>query len=247
MKLIGLTGFPLSHSFSAAYFHEKFQKEGIDDFEYCLFPLESVSDLRLLLREYPDLIGLNVTIPHKESVLPLLDSMDPTVSETGAANTLCIERVGSNTCIRGYNTDVIGFEHLLRSVLLTRNDKALILGNGGASKAVQYVLKKRNIAFQLVSRNRVGSLSYDDVDQNLISQHRLIINTTPLGMYPQQETCPVLPYQFLTKNHVGIDLVYNPAETLFLTHFIRQGSQAVNGLSMLHAQADASWEIWKNA
>ena len=240
----GLIGFPLTHSFSKKYFTEKFEKEGLSkDFQYDLFPIENASDFKNIIGLYPELKGLNVTIPHKESVLPLLDEIDQSASTIGAVNTIKIEKGKT----KGYNTDVIGFKESLQTFLRgTPNKQALILGTGGAGKAVAYVLQQMNISFEWVSRGSVkGVLNYSNLKGSL-NDFKLIINTTPLGTYPNVDACPDIPYQELTNHHFLFDLVYNPTTTTFMKKGLDANCKVINGLEMLHLQADAAWEIWNS-
>jgi len=247
MRLYGLIGYPLGHSFSQKYFSEKFAREGIADARYELFPLENIADLPALLEQNPDLRGLNVTIPHKETVVPFLHELDETARAIGAVNCIKIE----NQKLRGFNTDVIGFEKSLQTVdggrWTVQDRMALILGTGGASKAVAYVLKKLGISYQLVSRHPVGEnqISYADLSSFLTPHPSLLINTTPLGMAPNVDVCPDLPFERLTPEHFVYDLIYNPPETLLLRRAKSQGCTVKNGLEMLQLQAEAAWEIWQ--
>lgn len=244
MKTYGLIGFPLTHSFSKKYFTDKFQREERTDCIYQNFPLENIHAVETLFASNPDLMGLNVTIPYKESVLSYLDELTDVVRETGACNCIKI----SNGRRIGYNTDVIGFGTSLDTQLKSSHQKALVLGTGGAAKAVCYALKLRNISYVLVSRNPGNSneIAYTEIDSDLMHSHTLIINTTPLGMYPNTDACPAIPYEYLTKDHYLFDLVYNPALTLFLEKGTAAGAQVKNGTDMLEIQADASWEIWNS-
>lgn len=252
-QLLGLIGYPLTHSFSKAYFAEKFSSEKISGYEYDLFPLEHISDLPALLRENPRLVGLNVTIPHKVAVLPFLDSLDETASAIGAVNTIKIERKPgspgsseSEACVlHGYNTDAWGFSSSLRPLLQPWHTKALILGTGGASKAVRYVLDTLGIEYRFVSR-RAGrdQLSYQELYPETIREYPLIINTTPLGTFPDTEYCPDLPYEALSERNLLYDLVYNPPKTRFLRQGKQKGATVINGMEMLRLQAEKAWEIW---
>ncbi|GAB4496141.1 MAG: shikimate dehydrogenase [Saprospiraceae bacterium] len=248
MRHFGLIGWPLGHSFSKKYFTEKFAREGITDARYELFPLENISSLPLLLEQNPELRGLNVTIPHKETVMAFLHHLDETAQAVGAVNCIKIE----NQKLRGFNTDVIGFEMSLKTMDGGRwtvdGSQALILGTGGAAKAVAFVLKKLGISFQFVSRNPKGEnqISYKDLSSLLIPHPSLLINTTPLGMSPNEDVCPDLPFEQLTPEHFVYDLIYNPAETLLLQRAKARGCTVKNGLEMLHLQAEAAWEIWND-
>jgi shikimate dehydrogenase len=246
VSLYGLIGYPLGHSFSQQYFSEKFAREGITNARYELFPLENIVGLPMLLERQPDLCGLNVTIPHKESVVPLLHELDDTARIVGAVNCIKIR----DRRLTGFNTDVVGFEQTLKmwgdGQWAADGSMALILGTGGASKAVAYVLKKLGISFKFVSRNPSGNdqISYEALNRLPAASYHLIVNTTPLGMAPRLETCPDLPFERLTPQHLVYDLIYNPAETLLLQRAKAQGCSVTNGLEMLHLQAEAAWEIW---
>lgn len=245
--LYGLIGYPLSHSFSKRYFSEKFEREDLADRKYELFPIASVEELPALIADHPVLRGLNVTIPYKERVIPFLDDVRSEAAAVGAVNTIAVRENG----LIGYNTDVYGFETSLRRFLQEHHAQpaeALVLGTGGAAKAVCYVLDKLSLPFLQVSRNAErGDLTYEDIDEKIIRQHELIINTTPLGMAPDIETFPILPYEYLTSRHLLYDLVYNPERTAFLTKGARRGCPVKNGLEMLHLQAERSWAIWNSA
>jgi shikimate dehydrogenase len=241
MKVFGLIGFPLSHSFSKKYFSEKFIRENITDCRYELFPLKDISAFADLWKNNPSLMGVNVTIPFKEKVIPFLDLYSDVVAKTGACN--CIKKIDG--LLKGFNTDVIGFEKVLLQNLKPNHRAALILGTGGAAKAVQYVLGKNAINYLLVSRTpRKDQISYADLDIELMRAHSLIINTTPVGMYPDIHESPDIPYEYLTENHFLFDLIYNPAKTLFLQKGESQGAFIQNGEGMLVIQADESWSIW---
>lgn len=247
MKKIGLIGYPLSHSFSKTYFTNKFKEEKIDD-QYCYenFPLEKIEDLPALLKNNPDLIGLNVTIPYKETVVKYMDLLDVEASIILAVNTIRIEKDGR---LKGCNTDLTAFKDTLEDFLINNGgyaENALILGTGGASKAVKFALEVLHIPYQLVSRSSgKDCMSYQALSEELVSTSSLIINTTPLGMYPAIDTCPAIPYHCLTKEHRLYDLVYNPTESLFLQKGKKQGAAIISGLAMLHGQAEAAWKIWQ--
>lgn len=246
MRRYGLIGFPLAHSFSKRYFTDKFQREGIQDASYDLFPLEDIAQLADLIQQYgEELRGLNVTIPHKQSVISFLDELDTTAEAVGAVNTIRLDK-GQKT---GFNTDVIGFEKTLLSCINPSiwAGNALVLGSGGASKAVQYVLGQYGLPFTVASRHPLyGMVGYEAMAPEDIHRHTLIIQTTPLGMSPAVHTYPVIPYEAIGPAHVLIDLVYNPERTAFLEKGKQQGAQTVNGLAMLFAQAEAAWQIWNN-
>jgi len=242
MRKFGLIGYPLGHSFSGKYFREKFQREFITDSEYLNFELAAISALPDILKD-PDLSGLNVTIPYKESVIPFLHKKDPVVDAIGACNCIRIKQ----GILTGYNTDVLGFEESFSQNLTERDNRALILGTGGSSKAIAWVLNKRGIPFKFVTRYKTdveNQLSYEDLDRVLIGKYPLIINTTPLGMIPDTGLCPPIPYEGVGSSHYFFDLVYNPAKTLFLEKGEAAGARIKNGADMLAIQAEASWEIW---
>jgi len=242
MRLFGLIGYPLSHSFSQKYFEEKFKREGITDCSYELFSLKSIDDLKEILKEKANLEGLNVTIPYKQLVLPYLYSFPDILKQIKACN--CIKIVEGK--LVGYNTDVIGFEKSLLPLLKQWHKKALILGNGGATAAVIFVLKKLNIDFDIVSRSlhANSTLCYKDLGEQVMKEGLLIINTTPLGMYPQADQYPDIPYEFITSKHLLYDLIYNPAKTTFLQKGEERGATIKNGEEMLELQAEESWRIW---
>jgi len=246
MKL-GLIGKKLAHSFSKKYFEEKFEKENLEGYSYDLFELDSIEKLRELMESDLNLDGLNVTIPFKESVIPFVDFVDEEAQKIGAINTIKITRKGSFFYTEGFNTDVYGFRNSIKPFIKHTHERALILGTGGASKAIEFVLKNLGIDVLFVSRtpfkNQIG---YEDVNENMLKHYKLIVNCTPLGMFPDIETCPEIPYQFLNETHTLIDLVYNPEKSLFLEKGEKQGTVILNGLSMLQQQAERSFEIWKN-
>jgi shikimate dehydrogenase len=243
VRAYGLIGYPLSHSFSKKYFSQKFETEQISDAAYELYPLPDISDLSALLKRNADLKGLNVTIPYKESVLPFLHHKSKAVEEIGACNCIKIQ----NGILSGYNTDVIGFEQTLTPLLLPHDQQALILGTGGAAKAVAWVLKQNNILYRFVSRKAgANCISYEQITAPLLETTSIIINTTPLGMQPNVDAMPSLPVEWLSAFHLCIDLIYNPSKTLFLVNAEKQGSRIKNGLQMLEVQAIESWNIWND-
>ncbi|MEE4176795.1 MAG: shikimate dehydrogenase [Bacteroides sp.] len=246
MRIFGLIGYPLGHSWSARFFNEKFRRENITDAVYKNFPIESIEELPALLEFEPELAGLNVTIPYKEEVINFLNAIEKTALEIDAVNTIRIIRKENKLELIGYNTDVDGFRESLTASGTLLPQKALVLGTGGASKAVCWVLKELGCEYRLVSRkpSRRKILSYDDLDREVILGHTLIINTTPLGMMPNWETYPPIPYQWLDSRHFLFDLVYNPTETLFLKKGKAQGCKTLNGEAMLIGQALEAWEIW---
>ena len=259
MKKFGLIGYPLTHSFSKKYFTEKFEKEGFEDCVYEAFPLPNLSDLPELIKANPDLCGLNVTVPHKIGVLFYLDKIDPAAKAIDAVN--CIKIVNQHPVeaffsgelstlkvrLEGFNTDAYGFETSLKPLLKRHHTKALILGAGGAARAVAYVLHKLGISYTHVSRRSIKKqLSYQQLTGDVIKDNLLIINTTPVGTSPHTEASPEIPYEFVTSKHLLYDLVYNPEETVFLRRGKEQGAAVKNGLEMLHLQAEKAWEIWNS-
>ena len=241
MRLFGLIGYPLSHSFSKRYFTNKFDKEGVKDCRYENFSIPTINEFRNLLQNNPDLAGLNITIPYKEQVIPFLYESLDVVKQVGACN--CIKIISGK--LYGYNTDVTGFEQTLNIKLLPHHKKALVLGSGGASKAVQFVLKQKGIGFKVVSRSvNSGFIAYEELTNEMIQEHQLIINTTPLGMQPHTELYPSIPYLALTTQHYLYDLIYNPAKTFFLQKGEEMGAAIQNGAEMLVIQAEESWKIW---
>lgn len=240
----GLIGSPLGHSFSKEYFKMKFETEGIDA-EYLNFELSSIGQLPEILREYPGLKGLNVTTPYKEQIISYLDKLDPDARSIGAVNVVRIIRDHEKTKLTGYNTDLTGFTRSIDPLLKPHHRNALILGTGGASKAVLRGLANLGIEATLVSRTRqAGRLTYADLTPEIVKQHPVIVNCTPVGMHPHPESCPDLPYDSLTPNHLLFDLLYNPERSLFLQKGAEKGAIVKNGLEMLHLQAEAAWEIW---
>ncbi len=244
MRCYGLIGFPLTHSFSPAFFTEKFKQEGLNDCSYETYPMEEIGSLKNLLEIQPFLGGLNVTIPHKKAVLAMLDSFDEVVEKTGSCNCIKIE----NGKLIGYNTDVIGFEKSLVPLLSPHHCKALVLGTGGSAAAVRFVLDKLGIDYLSASRNenQVDYIAYNAITPQVMASHTLIINTTPLGMFPHIHDCPAIPYDSITNQHILFDLIYNPAETLFLQKGKERGATIKNGAEMLMVQAEESWKIWSN-
>lgn len=235
---LGIIGYPLSHSFSPTYFAQKFAKEHINGASYKTLPIKKIEDVKELLAGTLD--GFNVTIPYKQSILPYLDHIDEEAARVGAVNTVKI----TDGCSVGYNTDIIGFEKsLLKFLGNHKPERALVLGTGGAAKAVCYVLSKLEINYSMVSR-RPPHMTYQDVNHKIMQEHQLIINTTPLGMAPHIDDYPLLPYAAITYQHFLYDLIYNPNKTLFLTKGENKGAQIQNGYEMLILQAESAWEIW---
>ncbi len=246
MRHFGLIGFPLSHSFSKKYFSEKFANEGIKECQYELYPIEDAGSFLELFAHDQELLGLNVTIPHKQAVIPFLDRLDPlSAARIGAVNVIKREKDGS---LSGYNSDYYGFKNALVKFLgvnIHEVESALILGKGGAALAVQAALTDLNIKFTYVSRTKQGDgYTYDELNAQIITEHKLIVNTTPLGMYPQLEQCANIPYQYLGSSHFVYDLVYNPEITQFMKNAQNAGANTSNGLEMLILQAEKAWEIW---
>lgn len=245
MDKYGLIGYPLEHSFSRNYFNEKFRNERIDA-EYDNFEIPSIENLKEVLETTPNLRGLNVTIPYKEEVIRYLDELSPEARAIGAVNVIRVTHRGSKTVLKGFNSDVIGFTRSIESMLEPLHRKALILGTGGAAKAVDYGLKSLGLGTLFVSRTaRSGVITYNDVTPDLIRSHKVIVNCTPLGMYPHVDSCPPLPYEAMDSHTLLYDLLYNPDETLFMQKGRQQGAITKNGLEMLLLQAFASWEMWQ--
>lgn len=242
MKRFGLIGKKLGHSFSAKYFAEKFEREGLLECDYSLYELPEIECVKEFMLT-PDLVGFNVTIPYKQQIIPYLDALDAQAREVGAVNCVKIERDGRRV---GYNTDVDGIRLSLDKLLGEEKvSAALILGTGGASQAVQYVLRERGISYKVVSRDKgKADLTYDDLTQDVMATHRLIINASPVGMYPACENCPDIPYAMLSGSHFLFDLVYNPLTTRFMELGAEQGAATLSGIDMLYAQAESAWKIW---
>ncbi len=243
MKLYGLIGRNIDYSFSRKYFSEKFSNEQIDA-RYRNFDLEDIAQITDILKE-ENIDGLNVTIPYKQEVMLFLDRLDPDAEKIGAVNTIKIEENGK---LAGYNTDHWGFKESIQPLLKKYHKKALILGTGGASRAVAFALNSLNISYRFVSREPSSEeqISYSDLDRNIMEENTIIINSTPLGTFPNIEDSPDIPVQFLNKKHLVYDLIYNPAETALMKMAIQQGATAANGLRMLQLQAEKAWEIWNS-
>jgi shikimate dehydrogenase len=245
-KLYGLIGFPLSHSFSAEYFTQRFIRENINNSSYRNFPLENIEEFNDLLTTQIHLVGLNVTIPYKERIIPFLDELSPEAESIGAVNTIKIDRKAGGIKTIGYNTDVTGFERSLEVNRISFPEKVLILGTGGASKAVAWVLRQRNARITFATRKPASpeQIGYDEISGKIINEFDLVVNTTPLGMYPDVDQCPPLPYDELNGKVVFFDLIYNPVETLFMMKAVKKNCRTINGLYMLEQQAEKAWEIW---
>lgn len=245
MKTFGLIGYPLKHSFSYRFFGEKFKKENIDA-QYLNFEIADIGMLPDIIKEYTKLQGLNVTIPYKEQVIPFLDELDATANAIGAINVIKITRNGDNVYLKGYNSDYIGFRNSISPLINPDiHRKALILGTGGASKAVEYGLKDLGLDTKYVSRSKKdGMLTYDELSEDIMSEYTVIVNASPVGTFPNIDECPDIPYSYIGKNHLLYDLVYNPAVTKFLETGKSQGAKIKNGEEMLELQAIAAWHIW---
>ncbi|MBR7053934.1 MAG: shikimate dehydrogenase [Prevotella sp.] len=244
MERYGLIGYPLTHSFSLGYFNEKFQNEGIDAV-YENFEIPQIEMLPEVIASHPDLCGLNVTIPYKEKVISYLDYVSSEARAIGAVNVIKVVHRGKETILKGYNSDVIGFKQSIEPMLESFHKKALILGTGGASKAINYCLKSLGLETVFVSRyQRPGTIQYDKLTGEDVREYNVIVNCTPCGMYPHTNECPNLPYEAMDSHNLLYDLIYNPDETLFMHKGAKQGATVVNGLEMLLLQAFASWEFW---
>ena len=245
-KKLGLIGYPLTHSFSAKYFAEKFEKENIKGFTYENFEIPKIEDFPDIIKNNPEITGLNVTIPYKEQIIPFLDELDEEALQIGAVNTIKVIRKKGVVKLKGYNTDIYGFRETLKPLLKMHHYKALILGTGGAAKAVEYVLNKIGLDILYISRNpeSENEKGYEELNGVAIKNFPVIVNSTPLGMYPKIDTCPPLPYDHLTEDNLLYDLIYNPSETLFLQKGAEKGAITQNGLEMLKLQAEKAWEIW---
>lgn len=240
MHKFGLVGKNISYSFSENYFTKKFKNLGLNNYKYYTYDIESIQDFPDIISR--DIMGLNITIPYKEKIIDFLDEIDEEALKIGAVNTI---KITNNNKLKGFNTDVYGFEESLRPLIEAYHKKALILGTGGASKAVAFVLQKLKIDYLIVSRNpNKDQLSYKDLTKDILKNYEIIINCTPLGTFPEVDTFPDLPYQFLSEKHLLYDLIYNPAKTRFLSEGEKRGATIHNGLRMLELQAEKSWEIW---
>ena len=247
MELFGLIGYPLKHSFSRAYFNDKFKDEKIDA-EYVNFEIPSIKELKSIIKKEPNLKGLNVTIPYKEQVIPYLDRLTDNARLIGAVNTIRIDRTKGKVKLTGHNTDIIGFKESIEPLLERYHQRALILGTGGAAKAIFYGLKQLDVEPVYVSRKKKDDsyLTYEELTPEVIASHTVIVNCTPVGMWPQVDEAPNIPYQYLTEKHLIYDLLYNPDETKLMRLGKEHGATVKNGLEMLLLQAFASWEFWKS-
>jgi len=247
MRKFGLIGYPLGHSFSARYFSEKFAREGIGDCLYENYPLETLDTFPELISANPELCGLNVTIPYKTEIIKYIDETEPAIREIGAVNVLKIRRSGDKVKISGFNSDVTGIKKSIIPYMKAGINNALVLGTGGSSKAVAYTLRKSGISFTFVSRiKKEDCFTYDDLTPGILLNTELIINTTPLGMFPDINKIPDIDYNLLSEKHILFDLVYNPEITSFLKKGQEKGCRIITGLKMLYAQAERSWEIWND-
>jgi shikimate dehydrogenase len=249
MKTYGLIGYKLGHSFSRNFFTEKFKTEGLEDYEYVNFELDSIEEFPAIFDQGKAICGLNCTIPYKQQIMQYMNEIDEEAAEIGAVNTVKVIHQNGKRILKGFNTDLYGFENSLRPMLEDKHQKALILGTGGASKAIKYLFDKTEIAYlSATTKEELGEkeIGYNQLTEELMNEYLIIINATPLGTFPKVDTCPNIPYQFVGPDHVLYDLVYNPAETLFLKKGNEQGAKTKNGLEMLHLQALKSWEIWND-
>jgi len=248
MRFFGLIGKKLEHSFSPEYFKKKFEKEGISGVYYQLFPLQNIDQFNQLITDYTELFGLNVTIPYKQEIIPFLDEIDTNAKEIGAVNTIKFNRSNNKLYLKGYNTDYLGFLDSINPLLKSYHKKALILGTGGSSKAIEYAFKISGINTLKVSRKVENSqtICYRDLNADILNDYKIVVNTTPLGMYPNTEEFPDIPYQIITDRHLIYDLIYNPPITRFLERAKQQGAYIKNGQEMLEKQAEYSWKIWNN-
>lgn len=244
MRVFGLIGKNISYSYSKFFFNQKFKKENIKDAIYKIFDIKDINQIKMIFNENKNLYGLNITIPYKEKIFHYINEFSPEVLKIGSINTI---KIMGNKII-GYNTDIYGFETSFLKMKKKNHTKALILGTGGAAKAISYILKKQNIIYKYVSRYNYNNITilYSDITKSLLNDYNIIINCTPIGTYPNIHECPNIPYNYLTKNHYMYDLIYNPYETLFLNKGRQQGCLTKNGLDMLYLQANKSWEIWNS-
>ncbi len=242
MRKFGLIGKNISYSFSKTYFADKFEKEEINDASYENFDLQSIKEFQDIFKHHPEIAGLNVTIPYKEVVIPYLDKLSRNAKAIGAVNTIRITKKGK---LKGYNTDCYGFKNSIKPFLKNHHKKALILGTGGASKAIAFTLNELKIDYKYVSRTKTqDNFTYDELDESIIKQYHIIINCSPVGTHPSIDECLKIPYKALTNQHLLFDLIYNPSETLFLKQGKQKGAKTCNGLKMLELQAEKAWKIW---
>lgn len=247
MKTYGLIGYRLGHSFSRKFFTEKFERENLKEHEYVNFELDNITDFPGIFEQGKEICGLNCTIPYKQEIRRFLDEIDDEAAEIGAVNTVKIINRGGKRILKGFNTDLYGFENSLQPMLGEKHKKALILGTGGASRAIKYSFDRLGISYVSATTKKnpgENEIGYNELDETLMNEYLIIVNATPLGTFPNVDSCPDIPYRFISTNHVLYDLVYNPEETLFLKKGKAQGAKTKNGLEMLHLQALKSWEIW---
>lgn len=247
MDKYGIIGYPLGHSYSRGFFTEKFQREGIDA-EYLNFPIPDVAELRNVLCKHPELRGLNVTLPYKQAVMPMLDELSDEAREIGAVNVIRVRHDRQGVArLKGFNSDIIGFMNSLRPLLKPYHRRALVLGTGGASRAVRVGLQRLGLEWKYVSRTpRDGQLAYAELSEQKLQEYQVVVNCSPVGMFPKVDECPAIPYEYLTDGNLLFDLVYNPEETLFMKRGAARGATVKNGLEMLYLQAVASWEFWNS-
>ncbi len=245
-RLFGIVGYPLLQTSSPGYFRQKWEKENIKNTSYQIFPLKTLSEFMTLIESKPDLVGLNVTIPYKVSIIEKLHELSEEAKAIGAVNVIKISRHNDKAILTGFNTDAIGFERSITPLMRSHHRAALILGTGGASRAAAYVFQKIGIDYFLVSRDPHGKnhIGYDNLTMDLFESHTIVVNASPMGMFPDIDSCPPLPYEYLSGHHLIFDMVYNPAETVFLQKGKAAGAAVLNGLPMLHQQAEATWQIW---
>ena len=249
MKTFGLIGNRLGYSFSRNFFTEKFNLESLADQEYVNFELDSIEQFPGIFDQGKEICGLNCTIPYKQQIMTFLDEIDPEAAQIGAVNTVKITYDNGNRYLKGFNTDIYGFEHSLRPMLDARHTKALILGTGGASKAIKHILSKLQIEFisaTIDDQCFENEIRYNEINEQVMKECLIIVHATPVGTFPNVDDCPAIPYHFIAEDHVCFDLVYNPEETFFLKKAKVQGAQTKNGLEMLHLQALKAWEIWNS-
>ena len=247
MKTFGLVGYPLGHSFSKKFFTEKFDTEGLTDHQYLNFEIDTIEKFPGIFETNSDIIGLNCTIPYKQQVMKYLDEVDEEAMIVGAVNTIKPIRTADGLKLKGFNTDIIGFENSIKPMLSAQHKRALILGTGGASKAIKHILKKLGIEYvssSIEDELFEDEIRYNQIDRKVIEERLIIINATPLGTFPKVDACADIPYEYITDKHVMFDLVYNPEVTLFMKKGQEKGAKTKNGLEMLHGQALASWKIW---
>lgn len=249
MKTFGLIGHRLGYSFSRKFFTDKFTQENLENYEYVNFELDSIDEFPGIFDQDKNICGLNCTIPYKQQIMPFLDEIEAEAAQIGAVNTVKITFKDGKRFLKGFNTDIYGFENSLRPMLEEKHKKALILGTGGASKAIKYILDKLNIEYLSASIEDqlfANEIRYSQITNELLKEYLIIIHATPIGTFPNVDNCPEIPYQSITSDHVLFDLVYNPEETLFLKKGKAQGAKTKNGLEMLHLQAIRAWEIWNS-